>query len=142
MNSEALLCVIIILIIFLLFRKNYTCKRVVPISSPYRDGFNIVRRTVEEPNDPDYADTIKKMGLESSVETSHARFVKELDSKSSTASKQTTMDSFNPPVPWHGLPRKAMFARLGADSGARTVQTETADQTLDYARHNSGGYSL
>jgi len=92
--------------------------------------------------DMDYSDAIQKMGLEDEVVTSHKRFITELNHKTSTASKDTVLDSFNPPVPWHGLPRKAMFARLGADRGARVVQSETPDQTLDYALHNSSNYCL
>ena len=90
----------------------------------------------------DHSEAIKKMGLEADVVSSHERFVRELDHKTTTASKQTVLDSFNPPVPWHGLPRKAMFARLGADSGARTVQSETPEQTLAFALHNGNTYCL
>ena len=158
-TTSGLLVVIIILVIFLLFAKLRAAKKpcrkyctkvqkacntacqdegfsIIP--SPSVEGYTADQELIGE----DHSDAIKKMGLESDVVSSHERYVRDLDHKTTTASKQTVLDSFNPPVPWHGLPRKAMFARLGADSGARTVQSETPEQTLAFALHNGNTYCL
>lgn len=90
----------------------------------------------------DHYESTKMMALEPGVVSSHKKFVKELNHRTATASKLTVHDSFNPAVPWYGLPRKAMFARLGADRGARVVQSETPEQTMAFSMHNSNKYCL
>ncbi len=89
-----------------------------------------------------YEDFIKNMALEDSVSKSHDEFIKNMDGTTQTASKDSVMDNFNPPVPFWGLPRAAHYAKIGADSDARTVQSETIDQAIDFAMHNNNSYRL
>lgn len=110
----------------------------LPPYDPYRKdmGFS----DVESDN---YDEAIKYMGLDPAVQQSHKDFVNETDGMISTTSSHLTVkDDFTPPVPWMGLPRKAMYAVLGAGDTSRTMQTETPDQTLEYAMHHSRGYDL
>jgi hypothetical protein len=155
--ASGLLVVIIVLVFLLLCKKMYryrrpACNKPLPAGSSCdcpKEGLIIQEEEQEEgfTQSADligmsHEDAIKKMGLEDDVVKSHERFVKEMDHKTTTASKQTIHDSFNPPVQFWGLPRKSHYARLGADSTSRTVQTETPEQTLSYALHSNSRYCL
>lgn len=110
----------------------------LPPEDPYRKDMGFT--DVESDN---YDEQIKFMGLDPSVQQSHAEFVNETNGMiSSTSSHLTVKDDFTPAVPWMGLPRKAMYAVLGASDTSRTMQTETPEQTLEFAMHHSRGYDL
>lgn len=136
-------CFLVIVIIYLLYRIFTRCDKaedevvVEEDEEEEEEGFDQDYST-----GGDYYEDTKMMALEPGVVSSHKKFVKELNHKTTTASKATVHDSFNPAVPWHGLPRKAMFARLGADRGARVVQSETPEQTMYFSQHNSTKYCL
>ena len=67
-------------------------------------------------------------GLDEEIVNSHQNYVNDSDFLATTgASNNTERDDFNPPVKFHGLPRCAHYAQLGAQSDARTQQSETAE---------------
>jgi len=110
----------------------------LPSYDPYRKDMGF-----SDAGDDNYDEAIKYMGLDPSVQQSHKDFVNETDGMiSTTSSHMTVKDDFTPAVPWMGLPRKAMYAVLGAGDTSRTMQTETPDQTLEFAMHHSRGYDL
>lgn len=108
---------------------------------------------VQDPHDKDsgmhvednngWNDKIKQMGLDPSVEESHNTFVDGMDGNfSTTSSHMSVKDDFTPPVPWVGLPRRALYSVMGASSDARQIQSETPDQALEYAVHHTRGYQF
>ncbi len=89
----------------------------------------------------DYDSMIQKVALESDIGASHAEFAKQLH-RSAGSSELTLRDDFTPPVPWHGLPRKALYAQIGAESSARTIESETPDQVAEFMAFNRVSYVL
>jgi hypothetical protein len=90
----------------------------------------------------DYSEVTKLMGLEPDVARSHSRFVNELPHRTTTASHESVLTSFNPPVQFHGLPRNALYKQAGASSNSRTVPTETDMQSIDYSLHRTRSYAI
>lgn len=67
-------------------------------------------------------------GLDEEITKSHENYVNDSDFLATTgASNNTERDDFNPPVKFHGLPRCAHYAQLGAQSDSRTQQSETVE---------------
>lgn len=72
---------------------------------------------------------------------SHREYTEDSDFLATTgASHASARDDFMPAVPFHGLPRKAHYAQLGAENSARTAQSETPEIVDDIRQHNSTGY--
>jgi len=89
-----------------------------------------------------HQDVIPEMALEGDVQTSHDAYVQELRGRTTTASKQTVLDSFNPPnIPW-GLTGFRGFRQMGPSSGSRTVPSETSSQALEFASFNHTPFCL
>jgi hypothetical protein len=81
--------------------------------------------------------------VDMAIVESHREYTEDTDFLATTgASHASARDDFMPAVPFHGLPRKAHYANLGAESSARTAQSETPEVVLDIKNHNSTGYSL
>jgi hypothetical protein len=105
--------------------------------------------TREKINGQDYFDGSEayaeglKMGMDPAIIASHRQYVSDTDFLATTgASYAPTRDDFTPAVPWHGLPRKAHYAQTGSERSARVSQSETPEETIEYAHHHSIGYSL
>lgn len=121
-----------------------------------RSGFlnNAESTTTWEPSTADFeklgADKIYqsyaedlKANVDRAVVESHREYTKETDFLATTgASHAAARDDFMPPVQFHGLPRKAHYANVGAETTSRTAQTETPDAVMDIRDHNSSGYVL
>jgi len=89
-----------------------------------------------------HQDAIPSMALESDVQSSHDAYVKELRGRTTTASKSTVLDSFNPPNKFWGLSMRRGFRQMGAESGARTVPTETPAQALEFASFSHAPFCI
>lgn len=86
---------------------------------------------------------IPAMALEADVQKSHDSYVNELRGRTTTASKQSVKTDFTPPVPFVGLRARVMYKQMGADKGARVVQSETPKQSLEYSSYsNTSPYCL
>ena len=83
---------------------------------------------------------IGSMGTD--VTASHESFVEELDVATMGPSAATERDDFMPAVPFHGLPRKAHYAHLGADRTSRVSTSESSKSLAETQHHNSTGYVL
>lgn len=85
---------------------------------------------------------IGDMALEADVKKSHDSYVDELRGRTTTASKQSIKTDFTPPVPFVGLRARVMYRQMGADKGARVVQSETPKQSLEYSSYSHAPYCL
>ena len=82
-------------------------------------------------------------GLDSSIYESHQEYVNDTSQLASVgASHSATRDDFSPPVPFHGLPRCAHYANIGAEKSARVTQSETPEETLAITTHHCTSYKL
>lgn len=89
-----------------------------------------------------YAEDLKA-NVDQAIVESHREYTEDAAYLASTgASHASARDDFMPAVQFHGLPRSAHYANLGAQMGARTGQTETPDIVIDIAKHNTTGYLL
>ena len=89
-----------------------------------------------------YAEDLKANVDESIIE-SHKEYVADTDFLSTMGpSHASARDDFTPPVPFHGLPRAAHYANIGAGNSARTAQSETPEDVENIREHHSGGYLL
>lgn len=90
----------------------------------------------------DYTEVIQT-DIDPEIIESHRQYTEDSAYLASTgASRATARDDFMPAVPFHGLPRTAHYRHLGAQSGARTGQSETPETVIDLAHHNSTRYCL
>lgn len=90
----------------------------------------------------EYVDSIKS-NVDSEIIESHNEYVKDSNFLATTGSSHAAArDDFNPPVGWHGLPRRAHYASIGADSSARVFQSETASDIDHLRSHHSTEYCL
>jgi hypothetical protein len=84
-----------------------------------------------------------KANVDQGIINSHRDYVSDSNFLATTgASHASARDDFMPAVKFHGLPRKAHYAAIGADHTARVGQSETPGQVVDIADHNSTGYVL
>jgi hypothetical protein len=89
-----------------------------------------------------YAEDLKA-NVDRAIVESHREYVKDVDFLATTgASHAAARDDFMPAVQFHGLPRKAHYANVGAESTARVAQSETPEAVMDIREHNSTGYVL
>ena len=89
-----------------------------------------------------YAEDLKS-NVDSSIIESHREYVADTDFLATTgASHASARDDFNPPVQFHGLPRKAMYANLGSEGTSRTSQSETPEAVMDISTHSGSSYRL
>lgn len=92
--------------------------------------------------DYNHQEVLASMALESDVKKSHDSYVNELRGRTTTASKSSVKSDFTPAVPFHGLRARVMYKNMGADKGARVVQSETPEQSLEYASYSRAPYCL
>ena len=84
-----------------------------------------------------------KANVDRAIVESHREYTEDSDFLATTgASHASARDDFNPAVGFHGLPRKAHYAQLGAENSARVAQSETPEEVRDIKNHNSTGYIL
>ena len=84
-----------------------------------------------------------KANVDRAIVESHREYTEDSDFLATTgASHASARDDFMPAVKFHGLPRKAHYAQLGAENTSRTAQSETPEEVQDIKNHNSTGYSL
>lgn len=89
-----------------------------------------------------YAEDLKA-NVDQAIVESHREYIEDASFLATTgASYASARDDFNPAVQFHGLPRKAHYAQLGAENSARTAQTETPEAVREIRNHNSTGYAL
>jgi hypothetical protein len=89
-----------------------------------------------------YAEDLNN-SVDKSIVDSHREYTADSDYLATTGSSHgSARDDFMPAVPFHGLPRKAHYAHMGAESGARVAQSETPSAVFDLMAHNSTGYCL
>lgn len=89
-----------------------------------------------------YAEDLKA-NVDRAIIESHREYTEDTDFLATTgASHASARDDFQPAVKFHGLPRKAHYAHLGADKTARVGQSETPEDVADIRSHNSTGYEL
>lgn len=124
--------------------------------SSMADGFLGSSRTSSgwEPSTSDFdnldADEIFKSyaedlnaNVDRAIVESHNEYTSDMDYLATTgASHASARDDFMPAVQFHGLPRKAHYANVGAEGSARTAQSETPEAVIDIRDHNSSGYIL
>lgn len=90
-----------------------------------------------------YAEDLPRANMDSGIMESHREYIDETSHVGTTgASYAVVRDDFTPPVPFVGLPRKAMYAQLGSDQTARVTQSETPEQSINFSRHITSGYVL
>jgi hypothetical protein len=81
--------------------------------------------------------------VDKSIIDSHREYTADSAYLASTGSSHASArDDFRPAVQFHGLPRSAHYANLGATSGARTGQSETPETVMDTAEHHGNEYML
>jgi hypothetical protein len=84
-----------------------------------------------------------KANVDRAIVDSHREYTEDSDFLATTgASHASARDDFHPAVGFHGLPRKAHYAQLGAEKSARVAQSETPEEVQDINNHNSTGYRL
>ena len=84
-----------------------------------------------------------KANVDRAIVESHRDYTEDSDFLATTgASHASARDDFHPAVGFHGLPRKAHYAQLGAEKSARVAQSETPEEVQDIKNHNSTGYRL
>jgi hypothetical protein len=84
-----------------------------------------------------------KANVDRAIVDSHREYTEDSDFLATTgASHASARDDFHPAVGFHGLPRKAHYAQLGAEKSARVAQSETPEEVQDIKNHNSTGYRL
>ena len=89
-----------------------------------------------------YAEDLKA-NVSSSIVESHNEYVKDTNYLATAgASHQSTLDSFNPPVQFHGLPRSAHYRNVGSENSSRITQSETPVDVYDISEHNATEYLL
>lgn len=89
-----------------------------------------------------YAEDLKA-NVDRAIIASHQKYTEDTDFLATTgASHASARDDFNPPVQFHGLPRKAHYAQVGAERSSRTAQSETPEAVQEIKEHNSTGYIL
>ena len=89
-----------------------------------------------------YAEDLKA-NVDRAIVESHREYTSDSDFLATTgASHASARDDFNPPIPFHGLPRRAHYAHVGADRTARIGQSETPEAIAEIKNHNSTGYAL
>lgn len=90
-----------------------------------------------------YAEDLPRANMDAGIMESHREYIDESSHVGTTgASYAVVRDDFTPPVPFVGLPRKAMYAQLGSDQTARVTQSETPEQSINFSRHITSGYVL
>ena len=78
----------------------------------------------------DYASDLKA-NVDAAIIESHREYTSDTDFLATTgASHASARDDFMPPVQFHGLPRSALYANLGAESTSRVSQSETPDEVF------------
>ena len=89
-----------------------------------------------------YAEDLKA-NVDRAIVESHREYTEDTDYLATTgASHQSARDDFNPAIQFHGLPRKAHYAQLGAENSSRVAQSETPEEIQNIKHHNSTGYTL
>lgn len=89
-----------------------------------------------------YAEDLKA-NVDRAIIESHREYTEDSDFLATTgASHASARDDFQPAVKFHGLPRKAHYAQLGAENSARVAQSETPEEVQNIKHHNSTGYIL
>ena len=89
-----------------------------------------------------YAEDLKA-NVDSAIVESHREYTEDSDFLATTgASHASARDDFHPAVGFHGLPRKAHYAQLGAENSSRVAQSETPEEVHNIKNHNSTGYRL
>lgn len=84
-----------------------------------------------------------KSNVDRAIVESHKQYTEDLDFLATTgASHASARDDFTPPVPFHGLPRSAHYMNVGSGNTARVSQSETPEEVIDIASHNTSGYVL
>lgn len=84
-----------------------------------------------------------KANVDRAIVESHREYVDDSNFLATTgASHASDRDDFTPAVPFHGLPRSAHYRNLGSESTSRTSQSETPEEVIDNATHNTSGYEL
>jgi hypothetical protein len=84
-----------------------------------------------------------KANVDSAIVESHREYTEDSDFLATTgASHASSRDDFMPAVAFHGLPRKAHYAQIGAGSSSRTAQSETPEEVMRIKNHHSTGYQL
>lgn len=153
MYSVASSIFLLLIVLFLIFSYH---PRVVGLRSSVRsavswpvDTFTNTREepvyippSVETGETTSYSEDIRS-SIDSSIVNSHNEFVADTDFLATTgASHAADRDDFLPPVPFHGLPRKAHYMNTGSEKDARVVQSET-DLDINYLReHHNTSYVL
>lgn len=114
-----------------------------PESFTMDGGFNI-GGTVQTKDDEIYSYPLMLAdNVDESIIQSHREYVQDTEILGTTgASHASARDDFSPPVQFHGFPRKAHYANLGAEITARQGQSETPEEVIDVANHNSYGYTF
>ena len=153
MYSVASSIFLLLIVLFLIFSYH---PRVVSLRSSVRsavswpvDTFTNTREapvyiapSIETNETTSYSEDIRS-SIDSSIVNSHNEFVADTDFLATTgASHAADRDDFLPPVPFHGLPRKAHYMNTGSEKDARVVQSET-DLDINYLReHHNTSYVL
>ena len=84
-----------------------------------------------------------KANVDRSIVESHREYVDDSNFLATTgASHASDRDDFTPAVPFHGLPRSAHYRNLGSEATSRTSQSETPEEVVENATHNTSGYEL
>jgi hypothetical protein len=151
MYSVASSTFLLLIVLFLIFSYH---PRVVSLRASVRsavswpaDTFTNTREApyhapIEASEATSYSEDIRS-SIDPSIVDSHNEFVADTDFLATTgASHAADRDDFLPPVPFHGLPRKAHYMNTGSEKDARVVQSET-DMDINYIReHHNTSYVL
>lgn len=89
-----------------------------------------------------YSEGLKSY-MDPAIIASHRQYTSDTDFLATHgASHASARDDFTPPVQWHGLPRRAHYAQIGCERSARVSQTETPEETVEFAHHHNVHYEL
>ena len=71
--------------------------------------------------------------IDTDVYSSHDAYLSDITNVATLGPSHLAMrDDDTPAVKWHGLPRRAMYANLGALDDSRVVQSETKEDATRY----------